>query len=189
MVKSPGLNNLSGRPTSVERGALALIGCGLFIVTDLPSLSAANRISTTFETPQVIMAESSSRPKSQVSFQTISKGNRSGVREFLQSVVRNQREWETLWQRHTAAETNPSPPPAVDFNKEIAIAIFLGEKPTGGYAVEITLIERKDGALVIDYKELNPAPGGMVTQALTQPFHMVRVAAKGAGAVSFRRIV
>ena len=123
----------------------------------------------------------------QVAFQTIVKGNRSGVREFQQQVARNQNEWKTLWQRHTATETNPSAPPAIDFNKEIVIAIFLGEKPTGGYAVEIIQIDGSNGEFEIVFRELNPPPGGIVTQALTQPFHMIRVAANGASKVSFRR--
>jgi hypothetical protein len=133
------------------------------------------------------MMDSSSQSKSQVTFHTVGKGSRSGVRAFRQSVVRTQAEWEMLWQRHTSAETNLSPPPALDFNKEIAVAIFLGEKPTGGFAVEIVRVERIGDELVINYKEASPAPGAIVTQALTQPFHIVRIDGAVDSKATFRR--
>jgi hypothetical protein len=177
---------MSRRPTAVEGNIFWFICCVLIFVTGLPTLSTATRLTTKFETAQVSVG-SSSQPKSQVSFQTISKGDRSGVREFQQQVVRNQREWETLWQRHTATETNPPIAPVVDFNKEIVIAVFLGEKPTGGHTVEIVRIDRNNDELEILFKEVTPPPGGIVTQALTQPFHIVRIAKNGEPKVTFRR--
>jgi hypothetical protein len=177
---------MSRRPTAVEGDIFWFICCLLVFVTGLPTLSTATRLTTKFETAQVSIG-SSSQPKSQVSFQTISKGNRSGVRDFQQRIVRNQNEWEGLWRQHTATEANPSTPPAVDFNKEIVIAVFLGEKPTGGHTVELIQIDRNNGELEILFKEAAPPPGGIATQALTQPFHMVRVAMNGNPKVSFRR--
>ena len=123
----------------------------------------------------------------QVAFQTIAKGPRSGVREFQQQIARNQREWKTLWQRHSATETNTPPPPVVDFNREIVVAVFLGEKPTGGFAVEIVRVGPQNGELAIDFREINPASGAMVAQGLTQPFHIVRIDGEVGTKVTFRR--
>ena len=153
----------------------------------LLSFAVLGHLTSQKQTEGIAVMETAPTSTIQVAFQTIAKGNRSGVREFLQQVTRNQTEWATLWQRHIATETNPSAPPVVDFNKEFVIAIFLGEKPTGGYAVEMTFIERKDRDLVVSYKEFQPALGAMTTQALTQPFHMVRVAKNGEPNVMFRR--
>jgi superfamily I DNA and RNA helicase len=153
----------------------------------LLSFAVLGHLTSQKQTEGIAVMETAPTSTIQVAFQTIAKGNRSGVREFLQQVTRNQTEWATLWQRHIATETNPLAPPVVDFNKEFVIAIFLGEKPTGGYAVEMTFIERKDRDLVVSYKEFQPAPGAMTTQALTQPFHMVRVAKNGEPNVMFRR--
>jgi len=57
------------------------------------------------------------------------------------------------------------------------VAVFLGEKPTGGYKVEITAIEedRGKGRLRVVVRERKPPAGAMVIQALTQPYHIVRV--------------
>jgi hypothetical protein len=124
----------------------------------------------------------------QVSFHTVLKGHRSGVLESVQIVARNQRDWSALWKRHAAIESNPPPLPTMDFGKEIVAAVFLGEKPTGGHDIEITSVERSANNLVVSFVERGPQPGGVVTQAFTQPFHIVKVAAQGSGTVSFRRL-
>jgi len=132
-------------------------------------------------------AESNPTAASQILFQTIAKGTRSGVSEAGQIIVRTQAEWNALWQKHSSMESNPSQAPAIDFNKEIVIGIFLGQKPTSGYDVEITSVERSDGTLTVSFREKSPQPGAVLTQAFTQPFHMVRIEINETPAVRFRR--
>ncbi len=55
----------------------------------------------------------------------------------------------------------------------MAAVIFLGEKNTGGYGAEIIGARVREGRLVIDYREISPAPDAMVTQALTSPWAVV----------------
>jgi PrcB C-terminal len=136
---------------------------------------------------QFAAADTGMKSTIQIPFQTVAKGSRSGMRETSQIVIRSQAEWDALWKRHVSIETNPPPPPVIDFNKQIVIGVFLGEKPTGGYDVEIIRAEQTDGALVIHYREKNPAPGGIVIQALTQPFHIIRVARDDNFTPAFRR--
>jgi hypothetical protein len=118
---------------------------------------------------------------------TIEKGYRSGVRESLQLVIRNQDEWNAFWKRHVSIDTNPPPAPIIDFNREMVVGIFLGEKSTGGYQVEIVQAERRDSSVYFYYREKSPPPGAMVIQALTQPFHLVRVAKYDNPQIIFRR--
>ena len=124
---------------------------------------------------------------SQVSFHTIAKGYRSGIVEPAQVTARTQAEWIALWQKHSAAETTPSLPPTIDFSKNIVVGVFLGQKPTGGYDIEITGVERSDSALTISFREQSPRPGAILTQAFTQPFHIVSISVEGTTAVHFRR--
>jgi hypothetical protein len=125
------------------------------------------------------------QPAVQVSVQTIAKGYRSGVREPLQTIARNQAEWDSLWKKHSV-EKNPPPPPFIDFKRQIVVAVFLGEKPTGGYDVEIIRAEQSDGALVLHYREKSPLPG-IAIQALTQPFHIIQVVRDDNLKPTFRR--
>jgi hypothetical protein len=120
-------------------------------------------------------------------FKTVTKGTRSGVRESAQFVIRTQAQWEDLWHKHSSITKNASPAPAVDFEHEMVAAVFLGEKPTGGYAIEIVGAELIDRSLNILFRENAPAPGAIVTQAFTQPFHIVRIETHGIESVSFRR--
>jgi len=161
--------------------------CMPFVVISLISLAA---VTESTETHQRIIAEAqlTPSPANQVSFQTIEKGFRSGVREPLQIVIRGQAAWKDLWQRHASISTSPPPAPVIDFNKEVTVGVFLGEKPTGGYDVEIVSAERVGGTLLISFVEKSPRPDGIVTQAITQPFHIVRFAINGTGAVGFRRM-
>lgn len=52
----------------------------------------------------------------------------------------------------------------------------LGLKPTGGHAIEVETIEIVGPNLYIRVKETAPSPEDMVTQALTYPYIMIRLA-------------
>jgi hypothetical protein len=110
-----------------------------------------------------------------VPIHTLERGHYSGVREPLQIVIRSQEQWDNLWKSHSSIEANPPSPPRVDFATEMVVGIFLGEKSTGGYEVEIFRVERRDSTLYLYYREKSPSPGMMVTQVMTQPYHLVKV--------------
>lgn len=86
-------------------------------------------------------------------------------------VLRTAGEWTAFWQ-----QARREPPRALDAAREMAVAIGLGQKPTGGYEVEILGAREQDGALVVEYRESAPAPDMMVTQALTTPWSIALVA-------------
>jgi hypothetical protein len=54
----------------------------------------------------------------EVTFETVSKGSRSGVRDPRQVVLRSQGEWNALWAQHVSADAKPVPPP-LDFAREL----------------------------------------------------------------------
>lgn len=50
------------------------------------------------------------------------------------------------------------------------VIVLLGEKPTGGYGVEITQIADNGGGVIsVAHKVTEPEEGGMVTQVITYP--------------------
>jgi len=110
-----------------------------------------------------------------VPFSTIQKGQYSGVLEPSQIVIRTQNQWDNLWKRHSSRKVNPPPPPFVDFENDMVVGVFLGEKRTGGYEVKITSAKRSNSNLYLYYREKSPPRDVMVTQALTQPYHLVKV--------------
>jgi hypothetical protein len=104
----------------------------------------------------------------------------SSVDEPLEVVVRTQREWESLWQRLGSGE----PRPPMDFGKKMIVGVFLGSRPTAGYRVDIVEVASQGDAVVVRYTERKPAPGRMVAQIVTAPFHLVSCDRRG-GAVKF----
>lgn len=56
-----------------------------------------------------------------------------------------------------------------------------GEQRSGGYRVEIRGVEMNDGKVIVTALLHKPAPGGMVTAALTYPRAFARVELKGSG--------
>jgi hypothetical protein len=116
-------------------------------------------------------------------FVTIARGSNSGIANANEAVVRSTSEWGALWKLHGGRE----PVPPVDFAKEIVAAVFVGTRPTGGYSVEIVSTRPDGETLIVEYVERRPSADAIVTQALTSPFHIVKLQ-KTDGSVRFRNV-
>jgi hypothetical protein len=110
-----------------------------------------------------------------IPFRKLDRGAYSGITEATNRVIKTEAEWEKLWKRHGALRVPPQPVPAVDFEMEMVVAVFMGQKPTGGHAIEIKRIETTPSRLRIFVERKEPGPDAIVTQALTAPFHFVAV--------------
>ena len=84
---------------------------------------------------------------------------------------------EADWSRFTedAAE-------GIDFRKHTVVAVFAGEKPTAGYSVRVTKVEKNSDACVVHHTVTAPAKDAMVAQMITYPYVVVRLDAKCAKA-------
>lgn len=54
------------------------------------------------------------------------------------------------------------------------VLITAGEKPTGGYQVQISDVNEVGGRIVVNWRLSSPAPGTMTTQALTYPYSIIK---------------
>jgi len=105
-----------------------------------------------------------------IAFASVAQGSNSQISEPRQVVVRAADEWQTVWRAHS---TNA--PASVDFSKSMVVGVFLGTRPTAGYSVRIVNIRGTTDAIVVEYREQKPAPGGMTAQMLTSPFTLVSI--------------
>jgi hypothetical protein len=110
-----------------------------------------------------------------VSIHSLDKGAMSQIDGARQAVARSAAEWSTLWSQH-AGERNR---PAVDFDKEMVVAVFLGTRPTAGFSVEIVGAREEGTTLIVSYRESRPQPGTITAQVLTSPYHIVAVPKHG----------
>lgn len=67
----------------------------------------------------------------------------------------------------------------VQFEREHIVLAAIGQKPTGGYSVTLDSSEIRSGTLELRIRVAEPAPGTMVTQALTTPCAVIAVTAEG----------
>lgn len=111
----------------------------------------------------------------QLEVETIARGFNSGIREQEAVLIRSPEAWAAHWQKHAAIFVPPPEPPPFDFAKGALVAVHLGERRTGGYSVSVTDIRRDGKRLKVTAVESRPAPDAIVTMALTQPYHMVRI--------------
>ena len=114
---------------------------------------------------------------------TVAKGGMSSIEEPRQVVVRTAAEWQALWKQHDG----DSAAPPVDFTQSMVAAVFLGSRPTTGFAADITGVKTEGNRTVVEYLERQPPRDAVVAQVLTSPFHIVRIA-RTAGSVEFRRL-
>jgi hypothetical protein len=109
-------------------------------------------------------------PSEELPVSRLAKGQHSLQTEQQFEVITGQSQFRYLWSRFDAGA-----PPTLDFTRETAIAVFMGERPTGGYAIHVDSVTHSDGGLLVDVVLQAPGPECMTTQALTQPYEMVSV--------------
>ena len=110
-----------------------------------------------------------------VPMRSLDKGISSQIDVARQAAVRSDAEWNMLWSQHAGDRARP----AVDFNREMVLAVFLGTRPTAGFSVEIVGAREDSGALVVSYRESRPPAGIVTAQVLISPYHFVAVPKHG----------
>ena len=92
-------------------------------------------------------------------------GPNGGDPDFGTEVIRSANQWETFWQR-----VDKAVPHKLDEAAEMAVVVFAGERPTGGFIVKITDSFVEKETLVVVYEVQAPGRETFVTQALTHPW-------------------
>jgi hypothetical protein len=95
-------------------------------------------------------------------------------------VIRDEQSWAAFWNRLGAFNR-----PAVDFTRDVVIAVASGQRSSGGYEIAIQRVTRTGNAVSIDVVETTPGPNCVTTQTLTQPIDVIVVAAADAGTWTF----
>jgi len=101
-------------------------------------------------------------------------------------LIRDEAELRSLWNQLHGSQLTLPPLPRVDFSRETILVIMMGERPTGGYSVEVRDVTLEGGDLFIDVRLLEPAADAITTTALTSPWALVRVLRGGITAAWFR---
>jgi hypothetical protein len=122
-----------------------------------------------------------------VQWEVLARGNQAvGVDRPSYRLLRNASELLTVWNQAYGASLNVPPLPRVDFARETILAVFMGTRPTGGYAIDVRDVTLEGADLFVDLVLVEPAADAVTTQALTSPWAVVRVLRGGVSAAWFR---
>ena len=120
-------------------------------------------------TPAVDSAEDKRIPVRILYEDALCSGNRPTPSVIL---VANPDQLKRIFIESKGRVLGQSPPtPAVDFDAEHVVDIQMGQKPTGGYGIELAEPHAilNEGEALIRLRWIEPAPGTIVTQILTSP--------------------
>ncbi len=107
-----------------------------------------------------------------VSYTVLEQGAMSGVNKRANYLITNQEQFDALWEMlHGASST----PPAVAFNREQVIVVFLGDAPTGGYGIAVDSVRDQEHVRDVELKVSWPDTSCFVSQGVTTPYQVVVV--------------
>lgn len=112
--------------------------------------------------------------ESEVAFERALSGQLGLSLEAKNAVVKSAEEWRALFSAN--GPDMKAPPVDIDWSKRMLIAVSLGSRPSGGYAVEIDRIVRQGEHWVVHARESRPAAGSLQTTMITAPFDCVSTA-------------
>lgn len=113
------------------------------------------------------------QPPTPIKLRPIAKGGFTAMRDAKQEVVKEATRWKAIWLEHAGKSTVPLP--EVDFSKELVIVTAMGQRPTGGYSIQIAKVETAAGKVKVYVQRKSPAKGSMTIQVLTAPFEFVAI--------------
>jgi len=101
--------------------------------------------------------------------------NAIGSEEPEYYIVKDQSSLLSVWNKFYGNQLSVPELPPVDFDKETIVAILMGQKATGGYALDLKNISLDNNELFIDLKQIVPGEGAITTQAFTNPWMLIKI--------------
>jgi len=107
------------------------------------------------------------------SFTEINTGEHSNIEESKYMVISDQKTCNEIFSKINQTRTPALDVPQIDFEKNEIIALFMGLKSSGGYAVAIDHVLCKTDELTVYIKETKP--NGPATSVITQPYFIAQI--------------
>ena len=113
-------------------------------------------------------------------FTSLTKGNLfgNGAEGFKKEniVISSKEEWRSfLSKMDTTNKVSKAFENAIDFSKEMVLVCMDKVRNSGGFSVEIITVVKEEGTFLIEIKARGPKPMDMVTSAIMQPYHIVKI--------------
>lgn len=109
-----------------------------------------------------------------VTLKESSMGN-SWLTERRNEVLTDIEAFEAFWEELHANQSPRPDLPDVDFATEMVVAVVLGLRSSGGYAVEVKKVAEKGGKIGVLVEETAPGPSCGTFAAMTSPYHLIKM--------------
>ena len=110
----------------------------------------------------------------EVTYELIESQSHGGYRNGQFQTIANQLDLKSLYTHLNLSRKPGLSLPEVNFETESIIALFMGEKMSGGYVIKIKSIQRiNTNKIEIQIEETKP--GDIATMAITSPFSIYKI--------------
>lgn len=109
-----------------------------------------------------------------IPFQTIEQDFYGGLTNSKFIVIEDINSLEEVYDLLNKYKSPSLEVPKINFDKETVIALFLGEKNSGGYSISVRQIKNENNKVVVEYEIQSPNKGDMVTSVMTQPYCVIK---------------
>lgn len=99
----------------------------------------------------------------------------SGVTQKERVVIRDADAWSALWARIYMNRSPVPVLPAVDFSREMIVAVSMGARESTGYNIFMTGARIDAGSMVVDVVSQSPGRNCFVLTVITEPVDLARV--------------
>jgi len=106
----------------------------------------------------------------QPTFEVLSESAYQGRENESFEIVKDKATLEALYQ-----SVNIENVPVIDFTQQRVVALFLGQKNSGGHAIKVKNVTEKDNKVYVEVEKLGPKPGENATMAITNPYTIVKI--------------
>ena len=67
----------------------------------------------------------------------LASGSHSNMKDQQYMDIHNQADFDAMWQKAFVNQSGAPAKPVVDFSKDMVLAVFIGDQPTGGYTIRL----------------------------------------------------
>ena len=110
-----------------------------------------------------------------IPFQTIDQGFYGGFVDSKFIVIDNIKSLEEIYSQLSKHQSPKLEVPKINFEDETVIALFLGEKTSGGHSISVEKVFNFKDSISVNYKIKIPKKGEAVTFAMTQPYCIIKI--------------
>lgn len=110
-------------------------------------------------------------PEDSVEIEELARSTQSQVDNERMEVIRSPEGLAEAWARTDRSGEAPE----VDFDRDMVVAVFIGEYRTGGHSVRVREAEATEEGVRLAIRVEAPGSGCMVTQAITRPYQIVKL--------------